>query len=212
MKKIYFLLMILTSCYSGKLSIDKQERNLVYVKPVIIRSDEGEQPAKSTIPEKQIERVYQKAKIDFIFLNPVFWDNTKARDGIYNLDQISQLATEQKIIKARDTLYMFFVNAIDRRNGPMGMGMQNGNLIFIALGDSLPDGFHDTLEDMQTFVIAHEIGHNFNLKHAVDDPNVPDNIPNIQGDGPFKDRINPKYSLNQYQIQIILKSPLIHKK
>jgi len=52
--------------------------------------------------------------------------------------------------------------------------------------------------------------HNLSLKHAVNDKNVPNNIPNIQGDGDFKDRIDPKYSLNKYQIDIVQNSPLVH--
>ena len=52
---------------------------------------------------------------------------------------------------------------------------------------------------MEAFVVAHEIGHNLGLKHAIDDPNVIDSIPNIQGEGDFKDRIDPKYSLSDYK-------------
>ncbi len=42
---------------------------------------------------------------------------------------------------------------------------------------------------MQAFVVAHEIGHCLNLKHVVDDPAVPNDIPNLEGDGAFAQRI-----------------------
>ncbi len=183
------------------------------IQPIIVRSDAGSEPASMVIPEKLVEKAYEKASIDFYFLHPIFLDNTNARDGVYNLDSISNIALQKGLIKYNDgKLYMFFVDAIDGRKGPMGMGMQNGNIIFIALGDKLPPGFNEDIKNMQAFVIAHEVGHNLGLVHAVDDPNVPNDIPNIQGDGAFKDRIDPKYSLNDYQIKIILKSPLIHIK
>ena len=62
---------------------------------------------------------------------------------------------------------------------------------------------------MEAFVIAHEVGHNLGLKHAVNDDNVPNDIPNIQGSGDFSDRIDPKYSLNDYQIEELKKNPLV---
>ncbi len=195
--------------------IAEQQRGEYYVsvQPIVVRSDKGEMPALAVIPEVLVERAYERVSIDFIFAEHIFLDDTKARDGIHNLDKISEIARKKGLIKYNDRiLYMFFVNAIDGREGPMGMGKQNGNIIFIALGDKLPSGFYGDIKYMQAFVIAHEIGHNFGLIHAVDDPNVPDDVPNLQGDGPFEDRIDPKYSLNDYQIGIIKKSPLLHKK
>ena len=60
--------------------------------------------------------------------------------------------------------------------------------------------------------MPHEVGHNLSLNHAVDDPNVPDSIPNIQGDGEYFERIDPINSLNDYQIEIVRKSPLVHER
>jgi len=210
---IFIAMLLLVSCKTNQVTSSKSEGYFVKVQPIIVRSDAGEEPAKSAISEELVERVYSKVPIDFIFEAPLYLDDTKARDGIYNLDEISQMAAEKNLIKPNDgTLYMFFVNSVDRHPGPLGRGMQNGNIIFIALDDKLPPGFDENIVNMQTFVIAHEIGHNFGLLHAVNDPNVPNDVPNIQGDGAFKDRIDPKYSLNDYQIKIVKKSLLLHKK
>jgi hypothetical protein len=65
---------------------------------------------------------------------------------------------------------------------------------------------------MNAFVVSHEVGHNLGLKHVVDDPNINDSLPNIQGDGDFKDRIDPKYSLTDFQIKEIYNSPLVHSR
>ena len=180
---------------------------VIIVQPIIAQSDGGNNPASMSLPKNLVNHAYSKAGIDFHFLEPIYFNNIKARDGQISLDSIVKIANKEGYIKGQnDIVNMFFVNAVDGNKGPLGRGMMGGNITFITLGD-------DTGKDnvnMQAFVIAHEVGHNLSLKHAVDDKNVPNNIPNIQGDGDFKDRIDPKFSLNQYQIDIIHKSPFVH--
>ncbi|MEK9614238.1 MAG: hypothetical protein VW080_09995 [Flavobacteriaceae bacterium] len=180
---------------------------VLIVQPIVLQSDEGTDPASIMIPEDLVDQAYQKAGVDFRFLEPIYFNHTQARDGLINLDSIVVLARQKKLIKGQDDLInMFFVNAVDGQKGPLGRGMMGGNLTFISLGDSL--GAEDRY--LQAFVIAHEVGHNLSLKHAAVDKKVPTSIPNLQGEGEFKYRVDPKYSLNPYQIRIIHQSPLIH--
>lgn len=205
LEKYLCLLLFISSLTVSK--AQNQQPFILIVQPIILQSDEGTDPASVAVPEVLVDRAYQKSNVDFYFLEPIYYNNTKARDGLINLDQIVKEAKEANLIKGQnDIVNMFFVNAVDGNQGPLGRGMMGGNITFISLGAN-NDTNH---KDMQAFVIAHEVGHNLSLQHAVDDPNVPDTIPNIQGDGDFKDRIDPKYSLNQHQIDIIHQSQLIH--
>jgi hypothetical protein len=209
----YFILIVFLSTLFTSYSqnnADKQTPYIIIVQPIVVQSDEGTDPASMALPEELVDKAFEKAEVDFHFLEPVFYNSTRARDGLINLDEIVKLSYENGLIKGQgDIVNMFFVNSVDGIKGPLGRGMMGGNITFIALGDS-SDKNNKELEAMQAFVIAHEVGHNLSLKHAVDDPNVPDSIPNIQGDGDFEDRINPKYSLVDYQINLILKSQLVH--
>ena len=205
--KLYLILPFLMSFVCNAQPSEKLTPYVLIVQPIVLQSDEGTNPAFMNLPEELVDGAYSNAGVDFLFLEPIFFNNTNARDGLINLDSIVKIANQQGYIKGQnDIVNMFFVNAIDGKKGPLGRGMMGGNLTFIALGN---DKSNENV-NMQAFVIAHEVGHNLSLKHAVDDTNVPDSIPNIQGDGEFKDRIDPKYSLNQYQIDIVLKSPLVH--
>ncbi|WP_273566055.1 zinc-dependent metalloprotease family protein [Maribacter halichondriae] len=185
---------------------------VLIVQPIVLQSDEGTNPASMALPEELVDKAYEKAGVDFHFLEPLYYNNTKARDGKINLDEIVGEAQKAGMIKGQDDMVnMFFVDEVDGEQGPLGRGMMGGNLTFIALGDTLQNET-EKLRNMQAFVIAHEVGHNLSLKHAVDDPNVSDTDPNIQGDGEFKDRIDPENSLNEYQIDIVHKSPLVHSR
>ena len=202
-----FFLLIIAGFNSNAQQTEKLTPFVLIVQPIVVQSDEGTNPASMALPEDLVDLAYSKAKVDFHFLEPIYFNNTKARDGKINLDSIVKIARKKEYIKGQnDIVNMFFVNAVDGNKGPLGRGMMGGNLTFITLGD-------DTGKEnvnMQAFVIAHEVGHNLSLKHAVNDKNVPDSIPNIQGDGDYKDRIDPKYSLNQYQIDIVHESSLVH--
>ena len=208
--ELIFILLIIFSCSPVKKN--NQKSNVIIIHPIVIQSDNGDEPAQMKLSEQLVNRAYSKANIDFHYLEPTYYNNTKARDGEINLDSIVNLSKRDRILKGQnDIINMFFVNAIDGNQGPTGRGMMNGNIIFIALGDKNKTKIEDN-KSMEAFVIAHEVGHNLGLKHVVDDNNIIDSLPNIQGDGEFKDRIDPINSLNSYQIKEIYKSPLVHSR
>ncbi len=210
--RIFFFLFGLISILSFAQQRQMTTPYVLIVQPIVLQSDEGTDPASMALPEELVDKAYEKAGVDFHFLEPLYYNNTKARDGKINLDEIVREAQKVGMIKGQDDMVnMFFVNAVDGEQGPLGRGMMGGNLTFIALGDTLQNET-EKLRNMQAFVIAHEVGHNLSLKHAVDDPNVSDTDPNIQGDGEFKDRIDSENSLNEYQTGIIHKSPLVHSR
>ena len=111
------------------------------------------------LSEELVNKAYSKANIDFHYLEPLFYNNTKARDGEINLDSIVKLSKRDNILKGQnDIINMFFVNAIDGHQGPTGRGMMNGNIVFIALGDENNTNA-EKQKSMEAFVIAHEVGH-----------------------------------------------------
>ena len=208
--KFLYILFVTLSC--SPIKGDYLKPNIIIIQPIVIQSDIGDEPAKMNLSEELVNKAYSKANIDFHYLEPLYYDNTEARDGEINLDSIVKLSKRDNILKGQnDIINMFFVNAIDGHQGPTGRGMMNGNIVFIALGDKNNTNV-EKQTSMEAFVIAHEVGHNLGLKHAVDDDNIIDSLPNIQGDGEFKDRIDPKNSFNSYQINEIFKSPLVHSR
>ncbi len=207
--KTLILSFILTTigiiAYCGNSSDEGKYNRQIIIRPIIVTEDDGSSPAKWNLRKDAVDYAFDRAKVDVLFTEPHFWRSSIVLDCKESLDKICMMGVKQGIMTASaDTVNMIFVRSIDGRTSPQGRGLLNGNVSFIVLGDS-----NDT--DMQTFVITHELCHNLGLIHTVDDPNVDDNIPNIMGDGAFSDRIDPKHSLTDYQIKVIMKSPLVNR-
>jgi len=66
---------------------------VVVVKPVILCNDDGTSPAPHVLSKKLVDRVYTKAGLEFVYLEPVHWNHGKARRGEINLDQIVREGT-----------------------------------------------------------------------------------------------------------------------
>ena len=170
LSKFLYILFLILSC--SPIKRDNLKPNVIIIQPIVIQSDIGDEPAKMNLSEELVNKAYLKANIDFHYLEPLYYDNTKARDGEINLDSIVKLSKRDNILKGQnDIINMFFVNAIDGYQGPTGRGMMNGNIVFIALGDENNTNT-EKQTSMEAFVIAHEVGHNLGLKHVVDDDNI----------------------------------------
>jgi len=182
--------------------MDTRELNpVITIQPIITRDDEGNDPARCQIEEELISGLYAAAGVDVVFLDAVHFDNTQARDGLHDVELVLDDAREAGLLKGDGEIAnMFFVNAINGRPAPCGLSQTPGWLSFIAMAEGRPQA-------EEAFVIAHELGHNLGLIHAVDDPKVPDDVPNIMGDGEFEDRVAPT-GLIAYQVEIIRGNPL----
>ncbi len=178
---------------------------VLLVRPVILCDDDGSHPARSVFPRTLVDRVYTRADLEFLYLAPVHWPYGKGRRGEVNLDTVMARGRANGMIAADPRVVtLLFVSAVDGHAQPLGRGLQNGNVCFVSLGG--PGEMTDPA--MRAFVVAHEIGHCLGLQHAVDDPKVPDDVPNLQGDGPFAERLAVE-GLHPSQVATILKSPLV---
>jgi hypothetical protein len=178
---------------------------VIVVKPVILCNDDGSHPAPHVLPKTLVDQVYTKAGLEFVYLEPVRWNHGQARRGEINLDKIVRDGRRLRIIcQDPQVVTLLFVSAVDGRKGPLGRGQQNGNICFITLG---PKGAKSD-PAMQSFVVAHEVGHCLNLRHAVDDPAVPNDVPNLQGEGAFRERLAVE-GLHATQRDTVIRSPLV---
>lgn len=122
--ELIFILLIIFSCSPVK--INNQKSSVIIIQPIVIQSDNGDEPAQINLSEQLVNRAYSKANINFHYLEPSYYNNSKARDGQINLDSIVNLSKRDHILKGQnDIINMFFVNAIDGNQGPTSLCLEN---------------------------------------------------------------------------------------
>ncbi len=187
-----------------KLANDRS--HVVIVRPVVLCDNDGKNPAAIRLPKELVDQVYTKADLEFIYLPKRTWHYEAGRKGEVNLDTIVRKGFDQGVIcKDPRIVTLLFVSGIDGRQGPLGRGLQNGNICFVSLGPNPAE--NDPA--MEAFVLAHEVGHCLDLYHAVDDDLVPNDVPNLQGDGEYSERLAVE-GLHDSQRDTVLKSPLVN--
>ena len=133
--KLFIGVMILVLHSNHAFSVTDKSAQMpfvIIVQPIVVQGDDGKEPASMALPESLVDNAYSRAGVDFYFLEPLFYNNTKARDGLINLDKIVNAATKDGFIRGQgDIVNMFFVNAVDGKKGPLGRGMMKGSLTFI---------------------------------------------------------------------------------
>ena len=194
-----------------------EETACLLVEPVICRSSEGTDPAVSRIDRKAIESVYAKASIQIAWLPARYLDHTGARDGELDWREIAELGKKQGLWESGPTrVSLVLVNKIHRMPIGGGLGaidsrperpLGAGGPICLV---SLPKEPRNPA--MESYCIAHEMGHCLGLKHADKDPLHPQDTPSIMNGGggkfSYSDRIG-KTALVPSQIDLVRKSPLL---
>ena len=99
---------------------------VVVVRTVVLCDDDGENPARYALPKTLVDRVYTRAGLEFVYLEPVRWHYGVARRGEINLDQIVREGTAQGFVtRDRRVVTLLFVSGVDGHRGPLGRGKQN---------------------------------------------------------------------------------------
>lgn len=217
MKAILGLLAVSTlftpSSQAADVGADLMEPACLLIEPVICRSSEGKEPAVSRLDRKAIESVYAQANIQIAWLEPRYLDHTASRDGATNWKEVAEIGKERGLWESGPVrVSLVFVNTIGGKPGPRGLGaidsrpwrpMGAGGPICIVALPKTP-----TNPVMETFCVAHEIGHCLGLVHATKDSKVPSDKPSIMGGGDYAERIG-KNALMPSHIEQVRRSRLL---
>ena len=108
----------------------------VMVQPIVVRGDDGRDPAKFGRVEPLIDQAYAAAGVDLRFFEPIFFDNTVARDGKIDGDTMVADARRAGILRGDGAIInLFVVREINRRRVATRRSQPPEWVAFVALAD-----------------------------------------------------------------------------
>lgn len=179
MQKLSILILLLVGCNQPKQVTNVEASFVCKVRPVIITRTATSQWNETLVSERIdiVNPIYTKAKIRFDFLPIEYlekpWLNEIKEAGFDELCQLAKIHAEQ-----RRELAVYFVENVTYKGIEVG-GLSNfpSNL----LGSSYQHGVVIAYGSFRS-VIAHELGHSFNLSHPWQDDAVISDTPSRNPD------------------------------
>ncbi|MCA9136418.1 MAG: hypothetical protein KDB00_06660, partial [Planctomycetales bacterium] len=112
----------------------QNRRKVVLINPVVACNDDGTNPAAFQLPKHAIDQAYAEFGIEFLFLDPVRWNNTQALSVTAEFDQVIRRGLQQRILcRDKHVLNLLFVTSIDNESGPPTSTGDAGTICTIAL-------------------------------------------------------------------------------
>jgi hypothetical protein len=110
---------------------------LLIVQPIVLQDDDGQRAAVADYPKRQCDERLSASDTELLFLEPLTWRHTTAREGAISPAETVRLASEQGVLR-RDArvIHWLFVSAIEGQRAPAVRKLSAGRVLLICLGDS----------------------------------------------------------------------------
>ncbi|MFM7843610.1 MAG: hypothetical protein ACKPEY_05190, partial [Planctomycetota bacterium] len=110
---------------------------LLIVQPIVVQDHDGQRAAAAHYPKMQADERLTSSDTELLFLEPVTWRHTAAREGKVSPAELLRLASEQGVLR-RDprVIHWLFVSAIEGQQRPAVRKLATGQGFLICLGES----------------------------------------------------------------------------